>query len=208
MENAPDQDDLPVELPDIEFQSPGRFVVHNPPSDALPPATLEPAPFVLGQGDELHRFNKPDDARAHALALIQQARRTLYLYTPDLEPWLYHHSSIQEACTQLLLGNPRNRLMILVRDSSRAVKEGHRLLNLSRRLSSYCQIRRINPDYPSDEHAFLLADDCGLLLRPQPSEYTGYTHYNNAGRVRQLIAQFEQTWNTSVLDPNLRSFLI
>ena len=208
MDNAPDQDDLPVELPDIEFQSPGRFTVHNPPSEALPPEVLEPAPFKLGEGDQLQRFNKPEQARAHALALIQQARRTLYLYTPDLEPWLYHHSSIQEACTQLLLGNPRNRLMILLRDSTRAVKEGHRLLNLSRRLSSYCQIRRINPDYPSEEHAFLLADDCGLLLRPEPGEYAGYVHYNNAGRVRQLIAQFEQTWNTSVLDPNLRSFLI
>lgn len=208
MENVPDQDDLPAELPDIEFQSPGRFAVHNPSSEALPPAVLEPAPFHLGDGDQLHRFNKPEAARAHALALIQQARRTLYLYTPDLEPWLYHHSSIQEACTQLLLGNPRNRLMILVRDSTRAVKEGHRLLNLSRRLSSHCQIRRINPDYPSEEHAFLLADDCGLLLRPEPGEYAGYAHYNNAGRVRQLIAQFEQSWNTSVLDPNLRSFLI
>ena len=208
MDNAPDQDDLPADLPAIEFQSPGRFAVHNPPSEALPPEALEPAPFRLGEGGQLHRLNTPDDARAHALALIQQARRTLYLYTPDLEPWLYHHSSIQEACTQLLLGNPRNRLMILVRDSTRAVKEGHRLLNLSRRLSSYCQIRRINPDYPSDEHAFLLADDCGLLLRPEPGDYAGYAHYNNAGRVRQLIAQFEQTWNTSLLDPNLRSFLI
>ncbi|WP_236173261.1 DUF7931 domain-containing protein [Pseudomonas pseudonitroreducens] len=208
MDNAPDQDDLPVELPDIEFQSPGRFAVHNPPSEALPPEILEPAPFRLGEGDQLQRFSKPDDARTHALALIQQARRTLYIYTPDLEPWLYHHSSIQEACTQVLLGNPRNRLMILLRDSTRAVKEGHRLLNLSRHLSSYCQIRRINPDYPSEEHAFLLADDCGLLLRPEPGEYAGYAHYNNAGRVRQLIAQFEQTWNTSVLDPNLRSFLI
>lgn len=208
MDNVPDNDETPAELPDIEFKSPGRFSVHNPQSEALPPAALEPAPFTLGEGDQPHRFSKPEEARAHALALIQQARRTLYLYTPDLEPWLYHHSSIQEACTQLLLGNPRNRLMILVRDSTRAVKEGHRLLNLSKRLSSYCQIRRINPDYPSEEHAFLLADDCGLLLRPEPTEYAGYAHYNSAGRVRQLIAQFEQTWNTSVLDPNLRSFLI
>ncbi len=208
MDNVPEQDDLPVELPDIEFQSPGRFTVHNPPSEALPPETLEPAPFRLGESDQLHRFNKPEDARAHALALMQQAQRTLYLYTPDLEPWLYHHSSIQEACTQLLLGNPRNRLMILVRDSTRAVKEGHRLLNLSRRLSSYCQIRRINPDYPSEEHAFLLADDCGLLLRPEPGDYAGYVYYNNPGRTRQLLEQFEQTWNTSLLDSNLRSFLL
>lgn len=208
MDNAPEQDDLPVELPDIEFQSPGRFAVHNPPSEALPPGALEPAPFRLGEGDQFHRFNKPEDARAHALALMQQAQRTLYLYSPDLEAWLYHHSSVQEACTRLLLSNPRNRLMILVRDSARAVKDSHRLLNLSRRLSSYCQIRRINPDYPSEEHAFLLADDCGLLLRPEPADYAGYAHYNNPGRTRQLLEQFEQTWNTSLLDPNLRSFLL
>lgn len=208
MDNVPEQDDLPVELPDIEFQSPGRFAIHNPPSEALPPEALEPAPFRLGEGDQVHRFNKPEEARAHALALMQQAQRTLYLYTPDLEPWLYHHSSIQAACTQLLLSNPRNRLMILARDSARAVKDGHRLLNLSRRLSSYCQIRRINPDYPSEDHAFLLADDCGLLLRPEPGDYAGYAHYNNPGRARQLLEQFEQTWNTSLLDPNLRSFLL
>lgn len=208
MENAPDTDETPAELPDIEFQSPGRFSVHNPAGESNAPQPLEPAPFVLGESDQLHRFNRQDDARAHALALMQQARRTLYLYTPDLEPWLYHHSSIQDACTQLLLGNPRNRLMILVRDSTRAAKEGHRLLNLTRRLSSYCQIRRINPDYPSEEPAFLLADDCGLLVRPEPGEYAGYACYNNPGRTRQLLAQFEQTWNTSLLDPNLRSFLI
>ncbi|WP_410962789.1 hypothetical protein, partial [Salmonella sp. SAL4446] len=85
------------------------------------------------------------------------------LHSPDLESWLYHHSSIQEACTRFLLAKPRNRLRILVGDSAQAVRNGHRLISLSRRLSSNCLIRRLNPDYPKEDDAFLLADDQGLL---------------------------------------------
>ena len=139
---------------------------------------------------------------------MQQASRSLCLYSPDLEAWLYNHSSIQEACTRLLLRHPQNRLRILLRDSIRPVREGHRLLNLSRRLSSNLHIRLLNPDYPSPEQAFLLADQLGLLLRTEPALPAGHAHYNDPGRVRQLQAQFDQAWDTSLADPNLRSFLL
>ncbi|MCH3011664.1 hypothetical protein K3W89_14895, partial [Listeria monocytogenes] len=80
----------------------------------------EPAPFRLGEHEPLERFAHPPEARAHALALLPQARRSLCLHSPDLESWLYHHSSSQEACTRFLLANPRNRLRILVGDSAQA----------------------------------------------------------------------------------------
>lgn len=208
MNHAPEDDETHGSLPDIEFQSPGRFSVHNPESAIASPPPREPAPFQLGSHAQLERFADQDTARAHALALMQQARRSLALYSPDLEPWLYNAASIQEACTRLLLQRPRNRLRILIRDSSRAIKEGHRLLNLSRRLSSNCQIRLLNPDYPSPEQAFLLADHSGLLLRSEPAVPTGHVHYNDPGRVRQLQAQFDQAWDTSLSDPDLRSFLL
>ena len=156
----------PIELPAIEFQSPGRFAVHNPGSPSPDSPRAEPAPFILGAHATLERFSQPEQARAHALALLQQAQRNLCIYSHDLEPWLYHHSSVQDACTRFLLASPRNQLRILLRDPSRAVKEGHRLLSLSRRLSSNLQIRKLHPDYPSEELAFLLADDRGLLLLP------------------------------------------
>ncbi|CDF84733.1 hypothetical protein PKB_3390 [Pseudomonas knackmussii B13] len=208
MNDAPEHDGTPDNLPDIEFQSPGRFSVHNPDSELPAPPTWEPAPFQLGAHSQLERFSDPETARAHALALMQQAARSLSLYSPDLEPWLYNYASIQDACTRLLLRHPQNRLRILVRDSSRAIKEGHRLLNLSRRLSSNCHIRLLNPDYPNPEQAFLLADQSGLLLRTEPAIPAGHTHYNDPGRVRQLQAQFDQAWDTSLSDPDLRSFLL
>lgn len=198
----------PIELPAIEFQSPGRFSVHNPHSQASSNPLAEPAPFVLGEHQTLERFSGPDEARAHALALLQQAQRSLCIYSDDLEPWLYHHSSVQEACTRFLLASPRNQLRILLRDASRAVKEGHRLLNLSRRLSSNLHIRKLHPDYPSEELAFLLADDRGLLLLPEPGQISGYALYQDAARVRQRQTQFDQAWDTSITDADLRSFLL
>lgn len=205
MKDAPDHEG---QLPAIDFQSPGRFSVHNPAPDLPASQPWEPAPFRLGEASGLQRFGEPEAARSHALALMQQTSRSLCLYSPDLEAWLYNHSSIQEACTRLLLRHPQNRLRILLRDSTRPVKEGHRLLGLSRRLSSNLHIRLLNPDYPSPEQAFLLADQLGLLLRTEPALPAGHAHYNDPGRVRQLQAQFDQAWDTSLADPNLRSFLL
>lgn len=197
-----------ADLPAIEFDSPGRFDIHNPQPLAAEPVSLEPAPFILGQNREIQHFSNQQGARAHALALLQQAQRSLCLYSADLEPWLYHHSSMQAACTNFLLANPRNQLRILLRDSSLAVKQGHRLLTLARRLSSNCQIRKLHPDYPSEELNFLLVDDCALLLRPEPSQYAGYACYQDPASVRLRRAQFEQAWNTSISDADLRSFLL
>ena len=180
----------------------------NPQSFTPDAAQWEPAPFILGQHQHLERFSQPQEARAHVLALIQQAQRSLCLYSDDLEPWLYHHSSVQQACTRFLLSSPRARLRILLRDPTRAVKEGHRLLSLSRRLSSNLHIRKLNPDHASEELAYLIADDRGLLLRPELDQQSGYTLYNDPARVRQRQAQFDQAWDTSITDPDLRSFLL
>jgi hypothetical protein len=196
------------DLPVIEFESPGRFSVHNPQSVTTDTAAPEPAPFILGQNRQIQHFNNQQDARAHALALLQQARRSLCLYSADLEPWLYHHSSMQAACTDFLLASPHNQLRILLRDTSLAVKQGHRLLTLARRLPSNCQIRKLHPDYPNEELNFLLVDDCALLVRPEPSQYAGYACYQDPASVRLRRAQFERAWSTSISDADLRSFLL
>lgn len=210
-ENAPSEptDNVEsLELPDIEFRSPGRFTVHNPAGKSPDNPSIEPAAFILGEHATLERFSQPAEARAHALALLQQAQRSLCIYSHDLEPWLYHHSSVQDACSRFLLASPRNQLRILLRDPSRAVKEGHRLLSLSRRLSSNLKIRKLHPDYQNEALGFLLADDRGLLLLPELGQPNGYALYQDPGRNRQRRAQFDQAWDTSITDADLRSFLL
>ncbi|AHL75273.1 hypothetical protein CH92_09145 [Stutzerimonas stutzeri] len=204
----PDRSNAAPELAAIEFLSPGRFSVANPPAMQNPSDQWQPAPFVLGETAAIQRFESLDDARRHALALLGQAQRSLSLYSPNLEPLLYNHSSIQQACVRFLLAHPRNRLRVLLDDSSHAVKQGHRLLGLSRRLSSNMQIRKRHPEYPAKTCAVLVADDRGALVRPQPDQMIGYALYNDPGRVRQLQRQFDTAWDHSLSDPDLRSFLL
>lgn len=210
MSNAPERDDdQGNELPALDFRSPGRFAIRNPPVDGRESACpLEPAPFALGQPSAVQHVDSPALLRSHALALIQQTRRALCLYTPDLEPWLYDQYAIAEACSRLLRAHPRNTLRILLRDSRLAVRNGHALLRLARLLPSNCQIRRLSSAYSADELAYLLADDCGLLLRSIPQLPAAQVHYQERGRVRQLQRQFDQCWETAVGDPDLRSFLL
>ncbi|MNY69687.1 hypothetical protein D3C86_2076600 [compost metagenome] len=82
------------------------------------------------------------------------------------------------------------------------------MLGLSRRLSSNLHIRLLHPDHPSEEVAFLLADDRGLLLRPEPEQFAGYALYQDPARVRSRQAQFDQAWQTSITAPDVRSFLL
>lgn len=206
--HGPDPSITTDELEGIEFRSPGRFTIQNP---SAVPTQVEPwrsAPFVLGENADPVPLYGRDDIRQHALAMIEQARRSLCIYTPDLEPWLYDHSSIQQACSRFLLAHPRNRLRILSGDSSRTLRQGHRLIALARRLTSNLQIRKRHPEYTVQTSAFLIADDCGLLFRPEPEQYSGHALYCNPSRACQQQRQFDTAWDHSLSDPDLRSFLL
>lgn len=189
----------------IEFQSPGRFSVDNPPSLRRQPDPEQPAFCALGK--MVARFESAEEASSHLLALLSHAKRTLNVCSPDFEPWLYNNSSVQQACVQFLLAHPRNRLRVLLKDSSRAVTQGHRLINLARRMSSNMQIRKLHPDYPV-QGAFLLTDEHSALVRPEPDRFAGYALYQSPARTRQLQRQFDVAWDHSLSDPDLRSFLL
>ena len=60
----------------------------------------------------------------------------------------------------------------------------------------------------SEELVFLIADDRGLFVRPELDQQSGSTLYNDPARVRQRHTQFDQAWDTSITDPDLRSFLL
>jgi len=208
----PDHEQAAVELAAIEFRSPGRFAVNNSPvavrHSAQPPAAIAPAPFILNESGATQRFDTADQALSHLLAMLTQARRSLSLYSLDFEPWLYNHRSVEQACTRFILEHPRNRLRVLLGDASRAVKQGHRLLQLARRLSSNMQIRKCHPEYSVQPDAFLVVDSCALIVRPEPDTFTGQTLYRDPGLARQVQRRFDLAWDHSLSDPDLRSFLL
>ena len=195
---------MATELAAIEFVSSGRYSINNPPA---PTATLSDVTTADGR-EALQPIESREDIRQHTLKLFGQARHSLCLYSPDLEPWLYNHNDIAQASRRFLLAHPRNRLRILLADPTPVIQHGHRLLTLARRLTSGLQIRTLNPAYPAQSAAILVIDHCGLLVRPGPEHTTGYALYQSLGRARAMRHQFDSAWEQSLSHPDLRSFLL
>jgi hypothetical protein len=102
----------------------------------------------------------------------------------------------------------RSHVHIIVQDSARAVKEGHRLITLAQRLSSYVQIRNPGRDHMDYAGAFLVADGTGLLRRNLADRYEGVVDFNDRLAARELERYFLEVWEHGHPDPQLRRLLI
>jgi len=148
-------------------------------------------------------------ARAITDELIGAARHKLWIYTRDLDRLLYDRNEALDAIKRVALAGRGAQVLILCHEAGDAVRDGHRLLKLATRLSSFIQLRRPVTDedrqYPS---AFLLNDTGGFFLRTLGSRFEGEAETHAPGRQRTLLNYFEQVWNRAEPDIELRQLSV
>lgn len=172
---------------------------------SLPPfSDLPDSDCTLGETAGDYALASRDDNRRAATLLASQARRVIELFTPDLEPALYDQTAFIDALSQLAISGPRARIRILAKDFEHTVKAGHRLMELARRLSSYVELRRVHEDYRDNNETFLLADDYGLLHRRHAPRFEGTFSCKAPLEVRRLRAFFDEVWDRSEPDADVR----
>lgn len=172
---------------------------------ALPPFSERPeAGCELGETAGDYTLATRDDSRQAASLLAGQARRQIDLFTPDLEPALYDQTPFLDALTQLCLSSPRARVRVLAKDFERTVRDGHRIVDLARRLSSYVELRKVHSDYQENNETFLLVDDYGLLHRRHAPRFEGTFSCKAPLEVRRLRAFFDEVWDRSEPETDLR----
>ena len=174
---------------------------HDNPA-AQGPAT--PESLRLGVDPVTLNLAGGDDARRVAAALARQAQRSLLMHTPDLEAQSYDRQPFLDAVSALVRRHHGAAFEILLGDPARVVRDGHRLVELARRLGSGIRIRRIARQYRGYPGTFLLADDCGYLYRPLASRYEGIAGFNNPGEVSRLGSYFREVWEHSEPEMELR----
>jgi hypothetical protein len=162
------------------------------------------AKHLLGDRNEEIRLDSRIEVVDAVRDLARQARRSLHIYTRDLEPRVYDNREFLDAVTALATSSPHVQIRILLQNPERIVKEGHRLIELSRRLTSYIEIRTPHPDYKEYNQAFLIADETGVLRRPHADRYEGALNYNDTLQARELVKFFTEVWEKSETDPQLR----
>jgi hypothetical protein len=145
-----------------------------------------------------------EDVRIVATALARQAQHTLLLHTEDLEPAIFDNPPFLNAASNLARNRRDSCFRILLNNGRKAIQVEHRLIELSRRLSSDIQIRRPAPQYQNYHKTFFLSDDAGFLYRPLSSRYEGIADFNNPGKVSELTRYFMEVWEHSEPDEEMR----
>lgn len=113
----------------------------------------------IGEDSTLHH---PSSATAGLAALIRASERRLWLRVPELDA-LTNDGDVLEALKRLALSSSRADVRILFDDAERAVKTGHGLVHLSRRLPSRLQLRQTQADDADPGLCFAVADRTGLF---------------------------------------------
>lgn len=148
------------------------------------------------------------DNRDAAIGIAQLARRQLSIFTRDLEPELYDTPEFLGAVRRLALSGSKASIRILLIDSTRSRKEGHRLVELARQLSSYIEIRKPHRDYLDLAEAFLIADERAILFRKLASRWEGIADTDDPKMARDKLKLFGEIWQRSHPDLETRQLRI
>lgn len=153
--------------------------------------------YELGVNSDDIILDSSEDNRAAALELVTQARRSLDIFSRDLEPRIYDNAEFADAVRALAIDTRDMHVRILVIDPDFVIKNGHRLIELSRRLTSHMEIRKVHEDYCNNPEAFLVVDRRGVLHRKLASRYEAIVNFNHPRQAADLTAQFKEIWERS-----------
>jgi hypothetical protein len=145
-----------------------------------------------------------DDARQAAEEVARLARKSLVIFTHDLEPSIYDQNSFIEIVKRLVLSRAYARIRVLVARPQRAVKDGHRLVTLGRRLNSYVEFRNIHKDYMDRTEAYIIADDFAISYRLDANRWDGIADTCSPAVAKRYLGDFDAIWAASLQEPELR----
>lgn len=160
--------------------------------------------FRLGQSAEDLALSDSEECRAVALSLANQAQHSLDIFTHDLDASLYDNDPFLTAVKHLATATRQSRVRVLTRDTEKPVKYGHRLIELSRRLTSAIEIRKCHSDYQNTTEAFLIADVDGILHRKYATRYEAMANFHAPNQARMLLQLFDEIWEKSIVPTELR----
>lgn len=148
------------------------------------------------------------EVRDASLKVAKTAQRLLSIFTPDLEPQIYSEEPFLEAIKRLVLARSYAKVRVLVADPSRALVDNNRFLALARRLTSCIDLRSMNAEYPASAGAFIIADDKALVYRLQINRWDGIADMNDPAVVRRYLNFFDEVWNSSMQESQMRQMLM
>lgn len=168
----------------------------------------ELAAFVLGESTDLIRLESARALRAAALSALRQADRELLLVTPDLEEPRYDNAAFVDALSGFVRSSKHTVCRILIGDPTEAIRYGHKLVPLLKRLSSRIEVRQLHEDDRDNRDAWMVLDGVALLRCTDTVVWRGGLSPRAPAEARRCRDQFHQWWERAAPIPDFRDFRI
>jgi hypothetical protein len=163
---------------------------------------------VLGETSGKQHLNTVIQCRLAALSLATQTGMSICIFSHDLEPQIYNQTPFLDAVKELAIGSRQGSIRILLQDNEKVQREGHRLVHLWRRLTSKIEIRRPHRDYMDHPESFLVVDQTGYLRHRTYTGYEAIVDFNSRLEAGKLAGFFDEVWEQSEPDSELRGLNI
>ncbi len=161
--------------------------------------------YELGRDDQLILLRREEDFRNIVLEMCRQATQSIRIYSPVLDHRTFDTTELMEACSTLARRNKYTFVHVLMHEPHRVVKNGHQLLEISRRLPSSIKFRVVHPELRHHSNEFIVVDDAGVIFRLDHEIYDGYARFQDVTEANRLGRQFLRAWESGLSDPNLRA---
>jgi len=137
--------------------------------------------------------------------LVDTADRHIAIFSQQLEPLLYNHQDVCEKMAQLARKNRHSLIRIIAQHTRSITSEGHCLIHLAQRLSSYVQIRTPNtPELKRFNQSWLIIDNQSICEISNPERYEGKLIEQDPQYVRSQLEFFDHAWENSEPDVHSR----
>jgi len=136
-------------------------------------------------------------------ALIDSARRKLFLYEPTLALVLFNDPGVTRAMTRFMVRSARVQTRILCLDPSSAIGSDCLLIHVYQRFIGRMEIRRYYGEIPPPVWAFAMADEQTWLYRPDPARFDGKSVNSGNWESRRCQKALQGPWDESEPIPDL-----
>lgn len=152
---------------------------------------------TLGETRTLFTVSQLSENLAAIERLLQQSHNSIDIFSHMLDHRIFDQDTVIEAIRNMAVGNSRARVRILVREPQFMINNGHRILELARRLSSYIDIRKTHQHYAQTRRMYVIADQRGYLYKESDERYEGLVSFYDLAQSREWLNSFNEAWEHS-----------
>ena len=168
------------------------------------PTATPPLPDITAEQRDRITLDTAEAFAEQAKTLVKKAHRQIRIFSDHLDPSIYDHDDICDALFEFARAHPYAEIHILVKNPQPLVQRSHRLLHLYHRLPSRIAIKTLHKSIQTFHSEFMLIDKNGILYNQSSNRYAGYTVHHAPLEAIELATEYDDMWERSEPDPNMR----